>query len=113
MAVVPPEFLFSRYEPMNRWLDTPVRVQIFDVPLHEVMYQPCLRGVNYRLVQTGVDNPLLFIDKVAMTRRQLLWSLAQDHQIHLTLIFDPNGGPAYIEIRSRTARNDAKARGDT
>lgn len=113
MAVVPPDFLLSRYGPMNRWLDTKVRVQIFDVPLDQVIHQPCLRGINYRVVQKGVENPLIFIDKIAMTRRQLLWSLSQDHQIHMTLVFDVQGGPACIEIRSRTARNDARARGDT
>jgi hypothetical protein len=112
MSVVPPDFLYSRYEPLNRWLDTKVRVQIFDVPLSQVIHEPALRGINYRVVQRPVENPLIFIDKIAMTRRQLLWSLAQDHQLHLTPVFDVDGGPAVIEIRSRSARNDAKARGD-
>ena len=111
MALIPSEFLSSRYEPLNRWLDTPVRVQIFDVPLNQVIHEPCLRGINYRVVQAPTDNPTVFIDKLAMTRRQLLWSLAQDHQLHLTPIFDSDGGPARIEIRSRSARNDARARG--
>ena len=113
MAVVPPDFLYSRYEPMNRWLDTAVRVQIFDVPLTRVIYEPCLRGINVRVIQAPVENPNIFIDKLALTRRQLLWSLAQDHQLHLTPVFDANGGPAWIEIRSRQASNDARARGDT
>ena len=112
LAVVPPDFLFTRYEPLNRWLDTAVRVQIFDVPLSQVVNEPCLRGVNYRLIQAPVEDPMIFIDKLALTRRQLLWSLAQDHQLHLTPVFDTPGGPAYIEIRSRAARNDARARGD-
>ena len=113
MAVVPPDFLYSRYAPMNRWLDTAVRVQIFDVPLSRVIYEPCLRGINVRVIQAPVENPNIFIDKLALTRRQLLWSLAQDHQLHLTPVFDANGGPAWIEIRSRQASNDARARGDT
>ena len=112
-AVVPSDFLFSRYEPLNTWLDTPVRVQIYDVPLAEVINEPCLRGINVRVIQRPAVNPLIFIDKLALTRRQLLWTLAQDHQLHLTPVFDPNGGPAWIEIRSREARNDARARGDT
>ncbi len=111
-AVVPADFLFSRYEPLNRWLDTAVRVQIFDVPLTEVLQQPCLQGINVRIVQRPVENPKIFIDKLALTRRQLLWTLAQDHQLHLTPVFDPAGGPAWIEVRSREARNDARARGD-
>lgn len=111
MAVVPPEFLFTRYEPLNRWLDTPVRVQIYDVPLSQIGNHPALRGINYRVVQPAVEDPLIFIDKIAMTRRQLLWSLAQDHQWHMTPVFDTPGVPASIEIRSRAANNEAKARG--
>ena len=110
-AVVPADFLFTRYDPLNQWLDSSVRVQIFDVPLKQVYNEPALRGINYRVIQPPVENPSIFIDKIAMTRRQLLWSLAQDHQLHLTPLFDAAGGPAWIEIRSRAARNDAKARG--
>lgn len=113
MAVVPVEFLFSRYEPLNRWLDTPVRVQIFDVPLSHVIHQPCLTGINYRVIEMPEDDPIIFLDKIALTRRQLLWSLAQDYQLHLTPVFDAHGGPARIEIRSRAARNEARSRGDT
>jgi len=111
LAVVPAEFLFSRYGPLNQWLDSMERVQIFDVPLKQVFNEPVLRGINYKVIQAPVENPTIFIDKIAMTRRQLLWSLAQDHQLHLTPVFSADGGPACIEIRSRAARNDAKARG--
>ncbi len=112
MAVVPPEFLHSRYGPLNAWLDTPVRVQIYDVPLSKITQEPCLRGINYRVKQVPSENPNIFIDKLALTRRQLLWSLSQDYQLHMSLAFDSAQGPACIEIRSRAARNDARARGD-
>jgi hypothetical protein len=112
MAVVPPEFLLSRYAPLNRWLDTPVRVQMYDVPLSQVTQQPCLRGINYSVKQVPSENPNVFIDKLALTRRQLLWSLSQDYQLHMSISFDATQGPACIEIRSRAARNDARARGD-
>ncbi len=112
MAVVPTEFLFTRYAPLNHWLDESVRVQIFDVPLSQVIHEPCLRGINYRVIQRPANDPMIFIDKLALTRRQLLWALAQDHQLHLTPVFDEARGTAFIEIRSREARNDARARGD-
>lgn len=111
-AVVPPEFLFTQYGPLNNWLDTAVRVQIFDVPLSKVIFEPCLRGINYRVVMRSKEDPIIFIDKLAMTHRQLLWSLAQDHQLHLSPVFDTPEGPASIEIRSRVASNEARARGD-
>ena len=113
MAVVPDEFLFTRYEPLNQWLDTKVRVQIFDVPLHEVFNQPCLKGLNYRIVQESKENPIIFVDKIALTRRQLLWSLAQNNQLHMSPVFGPDGKTASIEIRSRAVRNEARARGDS
>lgn len=109
-AVVPPDFLFTRYAPLNAWLDTGVRVQIFDVPLTEVVNEPPLRGLNYKFINMPVTNPTIFIDKIGMTRRQLLWALSQDYQLHMTPVFGPDGHTAYLELRSREATNAAKDR---
>lgn len=109
-AVVPPDFLFTRYAPLNSWLDTAVRVQIFDVPLTEVIHEPPLRGLNYQFINPPVTNPTIFIDKVGMTRRQLLWALSQDYQLHMTPVFGPDGKSAVLELRSREATNAAKDR---
>ncbi len=102
-AVVPQEFLFSRYEPLNRWLDEAIRVQIMDVPLMDVFHHPALRGLQYAIIKAPAQNPLITIDKLALTRRQLLWALAQDHQLHMTPSFGPAGQVTCIEIRSRSA----------
>lgn len=109
-AVVPQDFLFTRYGPLNDWLDTAVRVQIFDVPLTQVFNEPALRGLNYVFVIPPVTNPTIFIDKLGLTRRQLLWAIAQDYQLHLTPVFGADGRTATIEIRSREAKNDEKDR---
>ncbi|HWB03821.1 MAG TPA: hypothetical protein VG796_12415 [Verrucomicrobiales bacterium] len=101
-AVVPQDFLFSRYQPLNTWLDQPVRVQIMDVPLMSVFDHQTLRGLQYSWVKPPNSNPLVFIDKLAMTRRQLLWALAHDHQLHMTPAFGPRGEVIAIEIRSRS-----------
>ena len=101
-AVVPPDFLFSRYHPLNEWLDQAVRVQIMDVPLMDVFNHQTLRGLQYTWVKVPTSNPLVNIDKLAMTRRQLLWALAHDHQLHMTPAFGPNGEVISIEIRSRS-----------
>jgi hypothetical protein len=101
-AVVPQDFLFSRYHPLNTWLDQAVRVQIMDVPLMDVFNHQTLRGLQYVVVKAPTSNPLINIDKLAMTRRQLLWCLAHDHQLHMTPAFGPNGEVISIEIRSRS-----------
>lgn len=102
LAVVPPDFLLTRYQPLNAWLDEAVRVQIMDVPLMEVFNHPSLRGLQYVIVKPPTANPLVTIDKIAMTRRQLLWSISHDHQLHMTPSFGSRGEVRYIEIRSRS-----------
>jgi hypothetical protein len=101
-AVTPPEFLFSRSEGLNKWLDTPVRVQIHDVPLMEIFRHDCLRGLQYSVVKRPQKNPVVTIDKIAMTRRQILWSLSHDYQLHMTPAYNSKGNVSHIEIRSRS-----------
>ena len=102
-AVLPQEFLFTRYAPLNQWLDQAVRVQIMDVPLMDVFRHQALRGLEYVFVKPPMKNPLITIDKLALTRRQLLWVLSQDYQLHMTPSFGPHGAVTCIEIRSRSA----------
>lgn len=125
-AVLPASFLYSKYKPLNDWLDTPVHVQILDVKLLDVFNLPLMRGLNYRLVKAPRENPRITMNHIAMTRRQVLWSLAQDYQLSMTPIFGDtgavgttvqsqsgsgkypivlgaggDGGGSYIDIRSR------------
>jgi hypothetical protein len=102
-AVTPPEFLLTRSAPLNKWLDTPVRVQIYEVPLLEVFRHPALRGLEYTIINKPQDNPKITIDKIAMTRRQLLWSLSHDHQLHMSPAYSANGNVSHIEIRARVS----------
>jgi hypothetical protein len=102
VAVVPADFLYTRYEPLNRWLDEAVRVQVIDTPLMSIFDHPALRGLQYHIVKAPPENPVITIDKLAMTRRQLLWVIAHDHQFHMTPNFGPSGEVNYIEVRSRS-----------
>ncbi len=100
-AVLPQEFLFSHYKPLNTWLDTPVHVQILDVPLLEVLNEPALRGLNYKVVKAPNENPHITMEHIAMTRRQLLYSLSQEYQLSMTPVFGADGSTSHIDIRCR------------
>lgn len=99
-AVVPQEFLYTGHKPFNDWLDTPVHIQITDVPLTEVFEHPALRQLRVVWVNRPAENPLITIHRLAITRRQLLWALGQDHQLTLLAQTIP-GGNSYVEIRAR------------
>lgn len=100
LAVVPQEFLYTSHAPFNDWLDTPVHIQITDVPLTDVFEHPALRELRVVWVTRPVENPLVTIHRLGITRRQLLWALGQDHQLNLLAQTVP-GGKSYVEIRSR------------
>ncbi|MEZ5328760.1 MAG: hypothetical protein R3F19_27250 [Verrucomicrobiales bacterium] len=100
-ALVPQEFLLTDYTPLNEWLDTPVHVDILNVPLSKVFQQPSLAGLNHNLTgfSQGEDEPNVTLNEVAITRRQLLWSLSQDYKLAMVPKFDAQGGSSYIDIR--------------
>ncbi|MBP7948720.1 MAG: hypothetical protein KA004_03620 [Verrucomicrobiales bacterium] len=101
VAVVPDDFLFTKYEPMNRWLDTAVRVQIFDVPLSHVFHANELRGLNIQIVKPLPKDSLVTMDRIAITRRQFLWTLCHEHQLMMTPVFGTRGEQSYIAVRPR------------
>ena len=45
--------------------------------------------------------PLVSIDSMGITRRQLLWAIAHDNNLHMSLRSLPNGQPSQILIRYR------------
>ncbi len=100
LAVVPQDFLFSTNRAFNDWLDTPLHIQITEVPLKEVFHHPALRELSVVWVGRLRDNPHVTVHRVAITRRQLLWSMAQDHQLLMIAVPVP-GGQSYVEIRQR------------
>ena len=100
-AVVPQEFLFTTHQPFNSWLDTPVRLQITDMPLTEVFEHPALRRLNVVWTKRPKTNPPITIHRVAITRRQILWSLSQDNQLTMLPVTIPGGRESYVEIIAR------------
>jgi len=100
LAVVPQEFLFTTHQPFTDWLDTPVHIQISDVPLTEVFEHPALRDLRVVWVSQPTDDPPITVHRLAITRRQLLWALGQDHQLTMLAQTVP-GGKSYVEIRPR------------
>lgn len=108
-AVIPQDFLLTHYQPLNDWLDVPVHVQILDVPLLDTFKQPALAGLNYRLAKAPKENPRITMTHLAMTRRQLLYSLSQEYQLSMTPIFANDGSMSYIDIRSRKEESATQA----
>lgn len=100
-AAVPRDFLFSWHEPYNEWMDAPVRVYYNKVPLDQVLANPPFTRFKYHVVEKPETMPIVTIDSLGISRRQLLWSMAHDYNLHMSLKTLPDGHPSEVLIRYR------------
>ncbi len=100
-AAVPADFLFSWHAPYNKWMNEPVRVYYNEVPLEEIFKNAPLLGLSYNFIKKPKKTPLVSIDSIGITRRQLLWAIAHDNNLSMSLKSLPNGHPSEIIIRDR------------
>jgi len=100
-AAVPADFLFSWHAPYNKWMDSPVRVYYNEVPLEEIFKNAPLTGLSYNFIKKPKEIALVSIDSIGITRRQLLWAIAHDNNLSMSLKSLPNGHPSEIIIRHR------------
>ncbi len=109
-AVVPSDFLFSWHKPYNEWMDTPNRVYYHEVPLDKIFQNPPFTKLRYTLGEMPPEMPEISIDSLGITRRQLLWMIAHDNQLHMSLMTDSEGYPTEVIIRWRGLRDNDKVR---
>ncbi len=100
-AAVPRDFLFSWHEPYNEWMDAPVRVYYNKIPLDQVLANPPFTRLRYTVVERPDKMPLVTMDSLGISRRQLLWSIAHDYNLHMSLKTLPDGHPNEVLIRYR------------
>ena len=100
-AAVPADFLFSWHAPYNKWMDAPVRVYYNEVALEEIFKNAPLTGLSYSFIKKPKVITLVSIDSIGITRRQLLWAIAHDNNLSMSLKSLPNGHPSEIIIRHR------------
>ena len=100
-AAIPRDFLWSWHKPYNKWMDAPVRVYYNKVPLDQVFKTSPFNNLSYRFIEQPDEMPLVSADSLGISRRQLLWAVAHDNNLHMSLKTLPNGHPSEVIIRHR------------
>jgi len=100
-VVVPADFLYSPDNAFNEWMDTGVRVSYHKVPLDQIFRNAPFVKLKYEVYEKPEIMPLVTFDSLGITRRQLLWAVAHDNNLKMTLKTLPNGEPTAVVIRSR------------
>jgi hypothetical protein len=104
-ATLPEDFLFSWHKPYNAWMDSPVRVYYNQVPLDQIFENSPFIRLSYKFNEKPAEMPLVSMDTLGITRRQLLWSIAHDNNLQMILKTLPNGHPSEVIIRDRGDNN--------
>ncbi|MGI9239921.1 MAG: hypothetical protein ACR2RV_03920 [Verrucomicrobiales bacterium] len=103
-AVVPKSFLYNPDATFNAWMDTPLRVHYHEASLDWIFNDRPFTNFNYRLCEIPSDMEPISIDAIGQTRRQLLWAIAHDHNLKMTLLTTEGGRPSVVIIRWRGDR---------
>ena len=110
-AAIPEDFLFSWHKPYNQWMDSPVRVYYNKVPLDQIFDNSPFIRLSYQFSEKPEEMPLVSMDTLGLTRRQLLWSIAHDNNLQMILKTLPNGHPNEVIIRDRGDKNKGGDKG--
>ncbi|MCP4847445.1 MAG: hypothetical protein GY899_05800 [Verrucomicrobiaceae bacterium] len=110
-ATVPEDFLFSWHKPFNEWMDSPVRVYYNKVPLEQIFENSPFIRLSYKFSEKPEEMPLVSMDTLGLTRRQLLWSIAHDNNLQMILKTLPDGHPNEVIIRDRGDQNKGGEKG--
>lgn len=100
-AVVPSRFLFSWDKDYNEWMDTPNRVYYHRTPLSQVLQNAPFTRLTYELYDMPEEEPLITIDSLGFTRRQILWVLCNDYNLKMSLRTLSDGKPESVIVRWR------------
>ena len=100
-AVVPKSFLYNPDPTYNAWMDTPLRINYHKVSIESIFSDCPFAGFSYALFEIPDDLEPVTIHALGHTRRQLLWGIAHDNNLKMTLHLTRGGRPSIVHIRWR------------
>ncbi|MFT4547011.1 MAG: hypothetical protein ACI8XO_003807 [Verrucomicrobiales bacterium] len=103
-AVVPKSFLYNPDQTYNDWMDTPLRVHYHETSVSAIFSDQPFENFSYELYDIPSDMKPVSIDALGQTRRQLLWAIAHDNNLKMTLLTTEGGRPSVVVIRWRGNR---------
>lgn len=84
-VVIPSTFLHSGSDALDDWLNEPYKLRFDEMNLRDVFATHPLNSMRYRFEGLPADAPRFNMDSAAMTRRQLLYALAEGYDLVMSI----------------------------
>ena len=87
-VVIPANFLYSGSDALDDWLNEPYKLRFDEMSLRDVFTTHPLNSMRYRFEALPTDRPTFNMNSVAITRRQLLYALAESYDLEMSIDYE-------------------------
>ncbi|MCB1233143.1 MAG: hypothetical protein KDN19_23065 [Verrucomicrobiae bacterium] len=95
---IPPNFLSTTDPALQKWLTEPFEVEYRNMTPTLIFDQPPIADIRYETRNLPEEAPLYHLKSSSMSRREILWDIAEFWHLDMEFSFDERGNPAYVLV---------------
>lgn len=93
-------FLYTGYEPLERWMEERFKVRYENMPLDMVFDQQPISDIRYQYINLPADAPVFQLISPSISRREILQEVSRFYNVdmHVHMV---DGKPSYVVVQGR------------
>ncbi len=99
--LLPPGFLRTDYEPLERWMDERFDVEYRNLTPELVFDQVPIAQIKYDVRGLSADLPLFHLKDSSLSRREILYKIAEFWDLDMRIENGPDGTPSVVVVTPR------------
>ena len=99
---VPLDFLTTDFAPLNRWMNEPFEVEYRNMTPELVFDQDPIADIKYDTRNLPADAPLFELKTPSMTRREILYRIAEFWNLEMSIEALAGEKPSYVLVTGAT-----------
>lgn len=90
-------FLYTGYEPLERWMEERFKVRYENMPLDMLFDQQPISDIRYQHVNLPEETPVFELVSPSISRREILREIARFYNLGMTVQM-VDGKPGYVQV---------------
>ncbi|MFT5464963.1 MAG: hypothetical protein ACI8UO_000049 [Verrucomicrobiales bacterium] len=93
-------FLFTGYEPLERWMEERFKVRYENMPLKMVFDQQPISDIRYQHMNLAEEAPVFQLISPSISRREILQEVSRFYNLEMNVQM-VDGKPSFVVVRAR------------